>query len=95
MGDPPEGLAGRRSRPDRAEPAVVPVVIRVLGLPSHESALLRADTPLAGLGVDSLALVLIADALSEHGWHTDMTGARRAVTIGDLAACCTVAPEAR
>ena len=94
MGDPPETLAGRRSRPGRAQPAVVPVVIRVLGLPSHESELLRTDTPLAGLGVDSLALVLMADALSEQGWHVTMSSARSAVTIGDLAACCTLEPEA-
>lgn len=76
----------------RDVPAVVPAVVRVLGLaPSGGPApTLRSDTPLAGLGMDSLALLCVADALAEGGWMLDLQSAREARTIGDLAACCAL-----
>ena len=63
----------------------------VLGLNPHDAAmpLVRPDTPLAGLGVDSLALLLVADVLADAGWLLDLTAAREAATIADLSACCT------
>ena len=66
---------------------MAPALERVLGLASGRG--LRADTPLAGLGVDSLALLCIADVLAEDGWALDLARARAAATIGDLAACCS------
>ena len=65
-------------------------MMRVLGLAQHDEAvpLVRPDTPLAGLGVDSLALLLVADVLADSGWRLDLSSAREAVTISDLAACC-------
>ena len=77
----------------RDVPAVAPAVVRVLGLaPAGGPApALRPDTPLAGLGMDSLALLCVADALAEDGWLLDLNAARAAVTIGELADCC--APE--
>lgn len=56
---------------------------RVLGV---DGSVLRADTPLATLGWDSLAQICWADAMAEAGWlcaaHAD------AVTVGDLAQRC-------
>lgn len=61
---------------------------RVLGL-DGDRVILRSDTPLGGLGVDSLALLCTADALAEGGWHLDLASAGSASTLGDLQALCT------
>ncbi len=66
---------------------VAHALVRVLGLGS--AAHLRADTPLSALGVDSLALILVTDALAQSGWSLDDSAARSAVTLGDLAASCS------
>lgn len=65
---------------------VARALVRVLGLGSE--AHLRADTPLAAVGVDSLALLLVSDALAQAGWSLDDSAARGAVTLGDLVAAC-------
>ena len=64
--------------------------MRVLGLAPHGAAepLMRPDTPLAGLGIDSLALLLVADVLADSGWRLDLSSAREAVTISDLVSSC-------
>ncbi len=61
-------------------------VARVLGV---EAATLRADTPLAPLGWDSLACVCWTDAVGDIGWRTDAASAVRATSVADLAACLT------
>lgn len=74
---------------DAATDGTAPVaraLIRVLGLSS--GAHLRADTPLSSLGVDSLALMLVADAMAESGYVLDERRAHAASTVGDLADCC-------
>lgn len=65
---------------------VAHALARVLGLRSEGH--LRADTPLAAVGVDSLGLLLLSDALAEEGWSLDDAAARRAVTLGELVAVC-------
>jgi len=68
------------------DPPVAHALARVLGLSSE--AHLRADTPVAALGVDSLAVILLIDALDDSGWALDPGAARRATTVGDLIAAC-------
>jgi len=63
---------------------------RVLGLSSATPV--RADTPLPLLGVDSLALVCLGDALAEKGWHLDEVRARDAQIVGDLTDACEALP---
>jgi len=46
---------------------------------------LRADTPLAPLGWDSLAGMCWIDAMSEAGWSCDPIAVSRAASVGDLA----------
>lgn len=65
---------------------VAHALVRVLGLSS--AAHLRGDTPLSSLGLDSLGLLLLTDALAESGIGLDERRARDAATVGDLAACC-------
>jgi hypothetical protein len=64
-------------------------VARVLGL---DTATLRADTPLAPLGWDSLACICWTDAVGEAGWRSDAAAALRAVTVSQLAACLVPDP---
>jgi hypothetical protein len=59
-------------------------VARVLGL---DAETVRADTPLAPLGWDSLACICWADAVREAGWCSEAVPASRAVTVSQLAAC--------
>ena len=73
------------ARPEGNAP-VAQALARVLGLPPE--ARLRADTPVSGLGADSLSLILLADALAEEGWTLDARDARRAATIADLVGAC-------
>jgi len=68
------------------DPPVPHALRRVLGLSAE--ARLRADTPVAALGVDSLAVILLVDALDESGWTLDQAAARRATTVGDLIDAC-------
>ena len=75
--------------------AVATAVGRVLDV---NPALLRWDTPLADLGADDVALVLIADVLIDDGYVTasDIAGAlTSAVTFGDLAAAAAAAAGTR
>lgn len=74
----------RAGQPD-AGPAAVAALGRVLGL---EAALLRADTPLATLGWDSLARVCWEDAMDDLGWHC--RAGTDAETVGDLARGCVL-----
>lgn len=64
---------------------VAGAVARAIGEPER-AARLRADSPLDGLGIDSLALLCVADLLEDAGWCLPEATAREAVTIGDLAA---------
>lgn len=59
---------------------------RVLGIDAG-AAHLRGDTPLVGLGVDSLALLCLADALADDGWQLDERAAASARTLGDVEGC--------
>mgnify|MGYP003340473644 CR=1 FL=1 len=70
---------------------VVDAVARVLGLPEAGRDMLRHDSPLTGLGFDSLALLCVADALAATGLVLDEDRARLAITVGELTSC--VAPE--
>lgn len=74
-----------------AEPPVAETLARVLGLPSGGAGALRPDTPLAALGVDSLALLCVADALADEGWLLDPQRARQARSLGDLRDSCGAA----
>jgi hypothetical protein len=56
---------------------------RVLGV---EASLLRADSPLASLGWDSLARVCLVDVLAHDGWACNTLAT--AHTVGDLADGC-------
>jgi hypothetical protein len=48
----------------------------------------RADTPLASLGWDSLARVCWEDAMDDLGWYCRC--ADKAETVGDLAGGCVL-----
>jgi hypothetical protein len=80
--------AALRSDGSQADPmdAAQAGVARVLGI---DPATLRADTPLASLGWDSLARLCWADALAEDGWRSPADDVARAATIADLAGCLT------
>lgn len=56
--------------------------MRVLGQPRR--AELRSDTPLAAIGVDDLARILIVDACADSGYHLSASDAWSASTVGDL-----------
>lgn len=58
-------------------------IARVLGLPGP----LRGDTPLAAMGVDSLARILLADHCREAGWAVDEAGLEAARTVAEAADC--------
>jgi hypothetical protein len=49
------------------------------------TASLRSDTPLADVGVDSLARILVCDYLAASGWIVTDEDAGEAQSIGDLA----------
>ncbi len=78
--------APRSVEPDRGGAAApqgpLDAVARVLGI---DASGLRADTPLAPLGWDSLAGMCWIDAMSEAGWSCDPIAVSRAVSVGDLA----------
>jgi hypothetical protein len=82
------GSAVPPGQPDRGGSAVPPgavdAVARVLGI---DASGLRADTPLAPLGWDSLAGMCWIDAMSEAGWSCDPIAVSRAACVGDLADC--------
>lgn len=61
---------------------------RVLGI---DGGVVRADTPLAALGWDSLARICWEEAMDETGWRCDVGSTPS--TVGDLAASCTPASE--
>lgn len=61
---------------------------RVLGMSSASHV--RGDTPLAGMGVDSLALLCLSDLIADDGWTLDSRAARQAATVHELS-CCIVA----
>ena len=67
-------------------------VSRAAGQPERAERL-RADTPLASLGIDSLGLLCVGDLLCEEGWHLPDEVAMAATTVGDLAAA--IIPEGR
>jgi hypothetical protein len=70
-----------------AEPSISvarDAVARVLGL---DVATVRADTPLAPLGWDSLACICWTDAVADAGWGSDGAAALRAVDVAQLASC--------
>ena len=73
-------------KPDRggfaAPPGPIDAVARVLGIAASG---LRADTPLAPLGWDSLAGMCWIDAMAEAGWSCDPIAVSRAACVGDLA----------
>lgn len=84
----PESAAvpgGPRSAVDAAIDAAL---ARVIGVP----AALRDDTPLAALGVDSLARLLIADHCADHGWVVDEVAFARATTVAEAADCLSRDP---
>ena len=83
------GEPGLPAEPSLSGAIARAAVARVLGI---EVAALRADTPLAPLGWDSLACVCWTDAVIEAGWRSDSTSAARASSVGDLAAC-VLAPD--
>ena len=64
--------------------AAAAAVARASGQPERADRL-RADTPLAGLGVDSLGLLCVGDILAEGGWRLPDAAAMGAGTVGDLA----------
>lgn len=80
------GFAAPPGQPDRggfaAPPGPFDAVARVLGI---DASGLRADTPLAPLGWDSLAGMCWIDAMSEAGWSCDPIAVSRAACVGDLA----------
>jgi hypothetical protein len=53
------------------------------------AASLRPDTPLADIGVDSLARILVCDHLAASGWLLVDSDAGAALTIGQLAGSAT------
>lgn len=71
----------------RAQSAALSAVARVLRV---DPSGMRADTPLAALGWDSLAGLCWQDAMTEAGWATDSSAVHRASTVGDLAECASV-----
>ena len=74
--------------------AVAAAVARVLDV---NPALLRWDTPLADLGADDVALVLIADVLIDEGHlnAADIASALpQVVTFGELSAAVSTAASA-
>ncbi len=71
---------------EHAGDAVAASLRRVLRL--GPTTPVRADTPLHLLGVDSLALVCLGDALAEDGWCLDESRARSAEDVAGLAAAC-------
>lgn len=76
--------------PEPSAAVVLGAVARVLGL---DAAGLRADTPLTGLGWDSLARLCWADAMREAGYRTDPAAMHRASCVGDLAQCAVASRE--
>jgi hypothetical protein len=68
--------------------AVVAALSRTMDWPVGESVV-RADTPLAELGLDDLAAVLICDNSAELGWSLSPHDVFAAVTVADLAAAAT------
>lgn len=86
MPDHPGALAV----PSAGSPGIESLLARVLGLP--DAAHVRGDTPLAGLGFDSLALLCLADLVAENGGGLNAASARGAITVDDLASCLDVAP---
>ncbi len=62
---------------------VVDALRRTLDL--APTASLRADTPLADVGVDSLARILVCDFLADGGWLVADADAGDAQTVGELA----------
>lgn len=88
--EPPlSGWPGGPAEPSLSGMVARDAVARVLGI---EAATLRADTPLAPLGWDSLACVCWSDAVVDAGWRSDSTAATRASSVADLAAC-VLAPD--
>ena len=65
-------------------------VARVLGI---DPADLRSDTPLIGLGWDSLSRVCWDDAMREAGYRSDAAELRHAACVGDLALCAVATTE--
>ena len=55
-------------------------------------SVVRLDTPLALLNVDSLTLVCLIDHMAEGGWAIDEIGARSARTVADLVDLCGEQP---
>lgn len=78
--------------PPAALDVVAAAVSRAAGQPDRADRL-RADTPLASLGIDSLGLLCVGDLLSEEGWHLPDEAGMSATTLGDLAA--GIRPEGR
>jgi|GEM_PF-6714988 hypothetical protein len=64
------------------EPPVPSALMRVLGTP--QGVTLRPDTPLAGIGVDPLARLLLVDACLDDGIAVDPDRVWRAQTLGEV-----------
>ena len=64
------------------EAAVPSALMRVLGTP--QGVTLRRDTPLAGIGVDPLARLLLIDACLDAGLAVDPDEVWRAQTVGEV-----------
>lgn len=75
---------GAGSAAPAALDAAAAAIARASGQPERADRL-RADTPLAGLGIDSLGMLCVGDLLAEGGWHLPDAAAMEAATVGDVA----------
>jgi hypothetical protein len=70
--------------------AALAALARVLGV---DLGVVRADTPLASLGWDSLARVCWEEAMADLGSSGTLASATSVATVGDLVAAAFSTPE--